>query len=399
MPEHNFSDMDLCRETIDALAANNIDSAFPIQAKVIPDALDGCDILVQSPTGSGKTLAFAIPIVERTYSEDPCPSVLVLVPTRELAAQVVEEFKMLTQNIDLDVTAVYGGLSLGKQGKEASTSHIVVATPGRLNDLAQRRMIDLRNVHTLVLDEADRMLDMGFQPQVDRIIARIPNDRHTMFFSATLEGKVGRVAKQYTYNAVRHEHEQQTSGTDTKGQVEHLFIASDRHSRINDLIAMLGKERGLALIFVRTKRGADELVTDLQRDGISAAAMHGDMTQKLRERTLERFEKGTITTLVATDVAARGLDLDDITHVFNFDAPEETAQYVHRVGRTGRAGRNGTAVTFVMDDQQRVVGQIARKLGLSEEYESVGLKTLSPRMAYSSRGRGRLGPRPGAWKR
>lgn len=399
MPPHSFKDLNLCTETVDALLAHNIEFAFPIQSKVIPDAIEGRDVLVQSPTGSGKTLAFAIPIVERTFEDDPCPSALILVPTRELAAQVVEEFRMLTENIELDVTAVYGGLSLAKQGKDANKSHIVVATPGRLNDLAQRRMIDLSNVHTLVLDEADRMLDMGFQPQVDRIVSRIPQDRHTMFFSATLEGKVGRVAKQYTHDAVRHEHVQQTANDKPLVSIEHIFIACDRHSRYTGIVEMLKDDRGLALVFVRTRRGADELVSDLNRDGIGAVAMHGDMTQKLRERTLERFESGKITTLVATDVAARGLDLDDITHVFNFDAPEETPQYVHRVGRTGRAGRTGTAVTFVMEDQQRVVGQIARKLGLSEQYESVGLKTLAPRMAYASRSRGRLGPRPGAWRR
>ena len=239
------------------------------------------------------------------------------------------------------MAAVYGGVPISAQAKAARDAHILVATPGRLQDLIERRAVSLEGVRILVLDEADRMLDMGFQPQVDRIVARLPRRRQTMFFSATLDGEVGELARAYTTNPSKFE--AQLTIDQQQGEVDHRFVPVTAENKIETLAGLLAEERGLALVFVRTKRGADRLVQKLARHDVTAVAMHGDMNQSQRERALRRFEQGTVKTLVATDVAARGLDLDDITHVINFDPPEEHTAYVHRVGRTGacRAERHG----------------------------------------------------------
>jgi superfamily II DNA/RNA helicase len=239
------------------------------------------------------------------------------------------------------------------------------------------------------------MLDMGFQPQTDRIVEQLPRDRHTMFFSATLEGKPGRVARVYTKDPKRYEVEQ-LPDEQGQGKITHTFIRVGRGTKFGTLSELLEIDRnepGVTLIFVRTKRGADQLNRDLNAAGIPAEAMHGDMQQSARERVLKRFERGELKMMVATDVAARGLDLDDITHVIQFDAPDERVDYVHRVGRTGRAGREGRATTLVLDEQQYQVGRIAQALGLEEQYAETGLKILAPRMAYQTKGGNRrLGP-------
>lgn len=387
MQPRAFIDFGISDEVADALAAAGMWTAFPIQEAVIPPALEGRDIMAQSPTGSGKTLGFAIPAVEQIQPRWPKPSILVLVPTRELAAQVVEEFNLLSsEEKEFSVAPVYGGVDLKKQARIARTAQIIVATPGRLEDLASREMIDLSQIKILVLDEADRMLDMGFQPQVDRIVRRLPSERQTMFFSATLQGRVGRLADRYTNDPSRHELEH---SPERKGDIEHVFVGVHRATKIDRLIDVLTEEeRGLALVFVRTKRGCDDLVSELKREGVTAEAMHGDLNQRQRERTLAAFESGEINILVATDVAARGLDLDDITHVVNYDPPDERSTYVHRVGRTGRAGRRGTAITLVLDDDQRVVGRIAERLNLKPQYEGAGLKIYPPRSVYTTKRRG-----------
>ena len=394
-----FRDLKISKATAKALARQGIDDPFPIQQLVLPDAMEGRDVLAHAPTGSGKTLAFAIPIIERLDPhETNRPSALILVPTRELCTQVTGEFEWLTRDSKLRVCAVYGGTRLKQQSTQAATSHIVVATPGRLNDIVQRRMIDISHVQILVLDEADRMLDMGFQPQVDRIVEKLPSDRHTMFFSATLEGKVGRVAKRYTRDPVHHEVQRPK---EEKRDITHRFIEVNRGTKIGTLAELLeDSKEGLTLVFVRTKRGADELVKDLRRAGVKCDAMHGDMHQSQRERTLKDFEEGKLTTLIATDVAARGLDLDNINHVIQFDPPDDKVDYVHRVGRTGRAGRTGLATTLVQEDQQYNVGRIAVALQLEEEYLETGMKIGAPRMAYVTRGGNRkLGARPTGWGR
>lgn len=382
----SFSELGVSAPVVDALSRCGISAPFPVQVLVIPDALAGTDVLAKSRTGSGKTLAFAIPIVERLSSKDRKPSVVVLVPTSELCSKVSEDFEVVARARDLRCTAVYGGVGIPAQAKAAAQSQVIVATPGRLEDLAERRLLDLSGVKILVLDEADRMLDMGFQPQVSRIVRRIPKDRQTMFFSATLDGAVGHMAKAYTRDAVLHE---VASPRETVEEADHRFIPVDQGKKVDELVKLLHEaERGLALVFVRTKRGADRLVHKLKPHGIKAVAMHGDMSQQARERAYARFESGKADTLVATDLAARGLDLDDITHVVNFDPPEDAKGYLHRVGRTARAGRSGTGVTFVQPEQQGDVSRMATRLKLQDEFQEEGMKVAPPRVVFSSKGRG-----------
>jgi len=343
-------------------------------------------VLAKSPTGSGKTLAFALPIVERTTAADARPSALILVPTRELAAQVSAELESLVPAKGLKVAAVYGGVPLNAQAKRAKSAHILVATPGRLQDLAERRLVDLSHVRVLVLDEADRMLDMGFQPQVDRIVRKLPRNRQTMFFSATLDGPVGELARDYTNSPSRFE--AALAEEQEPGEIEHEFVPVTADTKVDTLVKHISSSDGLTLVFVRTKRGADKLVQKLTRQNVSAVAMHGDMSQGARERALARFESGKVTTLVATDVAARGLDLDDITHVINFDPPGEDKDYVHRTGRTGRAGRSGKAITLVLPEQQAETSHVARRLGHRAQFEGAGMQSARAKLMYTSR-RGR----------
>jgi ATP-dependent RNA helicase RhlE len=384
--QHSFRELGVSPPVVDALAARSIHEPFRIQALVLPDALAGLDVLAKSPTGSGKTLAFAVPIVERTTTADARPSALILVPTRELAAQVSAEFESLVPARGLKVAAVYGGVPLNAQAKRAASAHVLVATPGRLQDLVERRLVDLSHVRVLVLDEADRMLDMGFQPQVDRIVRRLPRNRQTMFFSATLDGPVGELARNYTNSPSRFE--AALAEEQEPGEIEHHFVPVTADTKVETLVQHINSSAGLTLVFVRTKRGADRLVQKLARHDVRAVAMHGDMSQGARERALSRFESGKVTTLVATDVAARGLDLDDITHVINFDPPGEDKDYVHRTGRTGRAGRSGKAITFVLPEQQAETSHVARRLGHRAQFEEAGLQSARAKLMYTSR-RGR----------
>ncbi len=349
-----------------ALEARNIHHPFAVQELVLPDALGGLDILAEAPTGSGKTLAFGLPLIERTAGNGAQPAALVLVPTRELATQVAADLRPLAETKGLRVATVYGGVSVGPQAKKARGAHVLVATPGRLNDLLEQRLIKLDAVRTLVLDEADRMLDMGFKPQVDRILRTVPTNRQTMLFSATLDGGVAELARAYTSNAARFRAELPSDRR--PGTIEHTFVPVTAEGKLDRLVEHLNAERGLALVFVRTKHG---------REDVAAVAMHGNLSQNQRERALARFESGKVPTLVATDVAARGLDIDDITHVINFDPPHGDEDYVHRVGRTGRAGRSGTGVTFVLPEQQHDVGRLAERLGHAEQFGAAGLTAPS----------------------
>ena len=382
---NTFAALGLSADVIDALAARGIETPFQVQTLTIPAALSGADILAKAPTGSGKTLAFAVPIVERITPGDGRPSALVLVPTRELCAQVTEVFETITRSRGLSVASVYGGVPIHAQAVKAKKAHVLVATPGRLQDLMDRRLVTLDAVEILVLDEADRMLDMGFKPQVDKIVRRISDDRQTMFFSATLDGAVGELARSYTSSPVRIEAE--LPGEQGNGEVDHQFVSVTAENKVEKLVELLNEERGLALVFVRTKRGADRLAQRLARHDVQAVAMHGDKTQAAREKALAHFEAGKVTTLIATDVAARGLDLSDITHVINFDPPEDEKAYTHRVGRTGRAGRSGTGVTLVLPDQQSEVSRVARLNGHHEKWEETGMKTAAPKLVYSSKRR------------
>jgi len=382
----SFASLGVSAEVEHALTARGIVEPFRIQTLVVPDALAGRDILGQAPTGSGKTLAFGLPLVERLSAGERAPAALVLVPTRELALQVTQELSLLGAPRGLRAGAAYGGAPVAGQAKKLRGAHAVVATPGRLNDLVRRGLISLDAIRILVLDEADRMLDMGFRPQVEAIVRVLPKRRQTMLFSATLDGEVGALAHAYTTNPSRFEAELPSQHSD--GEVEHRFVAVTAADKVERLIKLLDADRGLALVFVRTKRGADRLAHKLRGHGVEAAAMHGDMTQGARERALQRFRSGRVTTLVATDVAARGLDLEAISHVINYDPPEDSKGYVHRVGRTGRAGRAGQGTTLVLPDQQADVSRVANLLGHREQFESGGMTTARPRLLYTSR-RGR----------
>ena len=383
--QQSFSSLGVPARIVAALAERDIHTPFPIQERVIRDALAGRDVLAKAPTGSGKTLSFAIPIVERVDARDEKPAAVVLVPTRELATQVAGEIAAIAPS-GITVATVYGGVPLHAQAKRARTAHVLVATPGRLHDLLERRAIALEHVKILVLDEADRMLDMGFKPQVDRIVRHVPKARQTMFFSATLDSTVGELAGAYTSNPVRCE--AAPIAVEDQGEVEHRFLSVKPDDKVSTLAELLRGDRGLALVFVRTKRGADRLVKKLAFHEVDAVALHGDLSQGQRERALRRFESGQASTLVATDVAARGLDLADITHVINFDPPAEHSGYVHRVGRTGRAGRSGVGITLVLPDQQADVSRVARLAGHTEQFASGGMQVAPPRRVYSSR-RGR----------
>jgi ATP-dependent RNA helicase RhlE len=390
MSSKSFADLGVSAVVVDALRVNGITDPFAIQNLVIPDVMSGHDVLAKSPTGSGKTLAFAIPMVELLKSTDRRPGGLILAPTRELALQIVDDLLSMAHARALSVAAVYGGAGIQRQIQQARKAHIVVATPGRLEDLLARRAISLEHVKILVLDEADRMLDMGFRPAVDRIVARTPRSRQTLFFSATLEGDAGSIAKAYTSDARRHEYVPPVDHD--APETEHRFIKVQHEAKVAHLVAELrDAERGLTIVFVRTKRGCDRLVKRLRDHNVTALAMHGDKTQSQREKALARFERGEVDTLVATDVAARGIDVRDVTHVINYDMPEDRDGYVHRTGRTGRAGRSGISVTFVLGDQARDMSRIASDLGLHKEFSLSGLPTATS--GGSGGGGGGGGPR------
>ena len=364
-----FADFGVSAKVIDALARRDILAPFAIQSLVLADAMAGRDVLAKSCTGSGKTLAFAVPIVERV-TKQARPSALVLVPTRELANQVTGEFRSIAAARGLAVAAVYGGVGIGDQVKAARKADIIVATPGRLLDLLRRRLVRLNNVGICVLDEADRMLDMGFLPDVTTILSLLPERRQTMLFSATLDGEVNHLATRFTHDPVRHEI---TEERPVISLAVHRFVAVDAGDKLNVLTRELAGERGPTLIFVRTKRGADRLARHLVARGFDTQALHGDMSQNARERAMRRFASGAVDIMAATDVAARGLDLEGISHVVNFDPPGDEKAYIHRVGRTARAGRTGTGITFVTADQQSEMAKMAKLLELDREFRAAGL--------------------------
>lgn len=379
-----FQELGVSAPVANALSRRGIHTPFKIQNLVLADGLAGRDVLAKSKTGSGKTLGFGIPVVERLDASMARPSALIMVPTRELAVQVADELYDIAATRNLRVATVYGGVGLEGQAKRAKKAHIIVATPGRLQDLMDRRMIRVDHVSILVLDEADRMLDMGFQPQVDKIVAHVPRKRQTMFFSATLDGRVGQLARSYTNDPAGHEVKEDRP---TIALATHRFLPVTDDGKIDSLVEILAEERELALVFVRTKHGADRLCKKLRARGVDAIAIHGNKSQNQRQAALDRFSAGRIDVLVATDVAARGLDVDDITHVINFDPPHDHTDYVHRIGRTARAGRTGAGVTFVSPDKRKDVAAIATTLKLGTEYVAHGLP-LSVPAATGTRGNG-----------
>ena len=329
------------------------------------DALAGHDVCGKAKTGSGKTLAFGLPMLQTVEHARPGhPRALVLVPTRELAKQVVDVLSPLGKVVGTRVAAFYGGTSMERQIRNLHRRiEIAVATPGRLIDLLERGELDLDDIGILIIDEADRMADMGFLPQVEWIMRKVPNERRqTLLFSATLDREVDVLVRRYMSDPVRHEVE---SDTETIDDMTHRFLRVHEMDRVKVLAAIAaGVSR--TLVFVRTKRGADRLVSQLKRENVIAGAIHGDLRQSARERALKDFQGGSHVVLVATDVAARGIHVDDIDVVVHFDPPEEQKGYVHRSGRTARAGREGVVVTLVMWDQELAVEQLQRRLGLRQ---------------------------------
>src|SRR5215469_15406009 len=334
-----------------ALAAAGITHAFPIQGLTLPIALDRHDVIGQARTGTGKTLAFGIPVVQHILTsgrgKPTAPRALIVVPTRELAIQVASDLRIAATRSEVNVVTLYGGRAYEPQIEALATVDVVVGTPGRLLDLARQRQLDLSGVDVLVLDEADRMLDLGFLPDVESILKLTPVTRQTMLFSATMPSEVVTLAKRHLYRPthIRAEHHDEPAHVPTTDQ--HVFRAHQL-DKIEVLARVLQAQgRGLTIVFCRTRRACDQVTTTLAERGFAAAAVHGDLGQSQRERALRAFRSGKIDVLVATDVAARGLDVDDVTHVVNYECPEDEKAYLHRTGRTGRAGRTGVAVTFV----------------------------------------------------
>src|SRR3954466_16290609 len=354
-----FRSLGVAAGIADALEAAGIVNPFPIQALTLPVALAGNDIIGQARTGTGKTLAFGVPMLQRTRLEpserDHRPTSLVVVPTRELCVQVTADLTHAGRLLDAQVVAIYGGRSYEPQLEALKKGvDVVVGTPGRLLDLVRQRHLDLSRVQVLVLDEADEMLDLGFLPDVESIIAATPAERQTMLFSATMPGPIVTLARRYLRSPIniRAEHPDETATVPTTKQ--HVFRAHalDKAEMLARLLQAHG--RGLTMVFVRTKRTAAKLADDLADRGFAAAAVHGDLGQGAREQALRAFRSGKIDVLVATDVAARGIDVGGVTHVVNYQCPEDEKTYLHRIGRTGRAGESGIAVTFVdWDDLHR----------------------------------------------
>ncbi|SNQ45890.1 DEAD/DEAH box helicase-like [Frankia canadensis] len=354
-----FADLGVRAETVEALAEAGIIHAFPIQELTLPLALGRNDIIGQARTGTGKTLAFGIPVVQTALAPgegaDGRPQALVVVPTRELCVQVTADVTRAGARRGLRVISVYGGRAYEPQLTALRAGvDVVVGTPGRLLDLARQKVLDLAGVRTLVLDEADEMLDLGFLPDVERIMAQLPTARQTMLFSATMPGPVISLARRFMQRPVHVRAEQPDETRTVPTTHQHVFRAHalDKMEVLARVLQATG--RGLAMVFVRTRRTADKVAEELDKRGFAAAAVHGDLGQGQREQALRAFRAGKVDVLVATDVAARGIDISGVTHVVNYQCPEDENVYLHRIGRTGRAGESGVAVTFVdWDDLPR----------------------------------------------
>ncbi|MGI9089578.1 MAG: DEAD/DEAH box helicase [Gemmatimonadaceae bacterium] len=357
-----FADLGLSPEVLEAVKDAGYVHPTPIQAAAIPLALEGRDLMGLAQTGTGKTAAFTLPIIERLANGPNRVRALVLTPTRELCVQVDESFRKYAKNSGIKVLAVYGGVALEPQVKALRKGvDVIVATPGRLLDHVERQNVVFDDLEVLVLDEADRMLDMGFAPQINRVVAEIPKYRQTLLFSATMPPEVEALARKYLRKPVVVQVGRRSMAAST---VVHAVYPVPR-TRKTALLTELLKNEGMdsILIFTRTKHGADRVVRDLQHAGIDATALHGDKSQRERTKALEDFKAGAIRVLVATDVAQRGLDVSGITHVINFDVPQEPEDYVHRIGRTGRAAQSGDAYTLMAPDEIAMVRTIERVIG------------------------------------
>lgn len=364
----NFSELNLIAPLQRALAEQNYSVPTPIQAQTIPAALEGADILGCAQTGTGKTAAFALPIlnelgIEKCNARPNRPLALILAPTRELAIQIGDSFNTYGKHLKLKTVLVYGGVSQNNQVRSLDRgAHILVATPGRLLDLMSQGFINLEDLEMFVLDEADRMMDMGFLPDLKRIIRQLPEERQSLFFSATMAPKIRELAESMLWNPVS------VNVTPKKTSVELieqgvLFVEkSGKQNLLQNVLSQPNVER--AIVFTRTKRGANVVAERLARAGIKATAIHGNKSQNARQRALDAFRNQFVQVLVATDVAARGIDIDGVTHVVNFDIPNEPESYVHRIGRTGRAGADGIALSFCSSDERSDLREIERLIGM-----------------------------------
>ncbi len=363
MTNVTFAEMGVDSDLVSVLSSQGITTAFAIQTMAIPDILAGHDICGKAQTGSGKTLAFGLPMVQVSTGGSPRrPSGLVLVPTRELALQVTDVLRPLAAARGISVLTVYGGSSMREQISAAQEgAGIVVATPGRLIDLMDRKVLDLGSVAMVAIDEADQMADMGFLPQVRRIMLQVPGSHQTLLFSATLDGQVGTLVDAYMKDPITHE---VVTATDTVDTSEHRFLKVHGMDKVK-VAAEISRHSDRTLMFVATKHACDRLAKDLVAEGIEARAIHGDLQQKVREKALSRFSSGDIPVLVATNVAARGLHIDDVDVVVHYDPPDDPKTYLHRSGRTARAGESGLVVTLVEWDQVNEVLAIQRRAGLN----------------------------------
>jgi ATP-dependent RNA helicase RhlE len=362
----SFSELQISNYTKEQLSLAKFATPTPVQAAAIPQALAGKDVLATAQTGTGKTLAFVIPIIERLLSRKTNGiEALVLVPTRELAMQVAEQYDALRGKQLPAAALVVGGLpERGQLAAIRAGARLVVATPGRLEDYLSRSLIQFRGLQILVLDESDRMLDMGFLPSIRRIVGALPKERQTMCFSATLEASVSYLVKDYLRNPVRLALGS-TSKPSENVRVQAFEVSGERKQEL--LQHLLRKESGRCLVFARTKRGADRLARNLMREGFSTTAIHGDRSQSQRNAALAGFQEGRYRILVATDIAARGIHVEDVAHVINYDLPEIAENFIHRVGRTGRAGKRGVASTFFGREERPELLQLERSLGLTME--------------------------------
>lgn len=395
-----FAALGLAPEIVAALAGRNITSPLPIQAATIADALAGRDVSGKAPTGSGKTLAFSLPVAQLVGRATPRrPRALVLAPTRELAAQITTELTPLLAARRRSAHAFYGGVGFGPQRAALRRGvDVVVACPGRLEDLLGTNELTLADVDLVVLDEADRMADMGFLPAVRRLLGATRPNRQTLLFSATLDGEVDVLVREYQRAPVRHE---VVADAEELDRSTHRFHAVDATERAT-LCASLVRDTGSTVVFVRTKHGADRVARQLERNGVAAAAIHGDRSQSQRERALAAFRSGSVQALVATDVAARGIHVDEVACVIHYDLPEDAKTYVHRSGRTARAGASGTVVSFVTPEQHGAAHALSRALDVAIEHH--GLEAPRPvpaaaRAGGAPRRDGHAGARPGARSR
>ncbi len=379
LTQKTFADYGVEEEITQALAGKGITYPFPIQALTLPVALEGLDIIGQAKTGTGKTLGFGIPLLmdtlgpgEEGWDEDPAagsPQALVVLPTRELATQVATELGQAAARRSVRIVQVYGGRAYEPQIEALEKgAEVVVGTPGRLIDLMERGVLDLTHVTTVVLDEADEMLDLGFLPDVEKILARTRPDRQTMLFSATMPGAVVALARRYMTKPTHIRAQDPGDDSMTVTTVQQVVYRTHALNKVEVVARVLQAEgRGRTIIFARTKRTAARVAEELQSRGFATGALHGDLGQGAREQALRAFRNGKVDVLVATDVAARGIDVDDVTHVINYQCPEDEKIYVHRIGRTGRAGSSGTAITFVDWDDTARWRLIAKALGLPQE--------------------------------